>query len=588
MNLAIPHQEIFAYVGVFSSGLFGAFPRSRPGDTTPPVAATTARSPWEEQHLAELDNSEWKKGLKLLWFSTGKDDFLVQTTRSTVDLLKKHGFNPVYSETAGGHSWSNWRNYLNEFAPKLFQPAQVAATQPEAAQPAAVGARAGRGGGGLAPTAPQAPEEGMAAYPVPPADFKTERANIPHGELKVVEYDSQTLGTRRLMRVYTPPGYSTARKYPVLYLHHGLGNTSTEWLRAGAPVIADNLLADGKMQPMVIVFPQGSAGSTAADENQGTRDGAGFGPPYENDLLKEIIPFVESHYSVYTDRAHRAIAGMSMGGGQTLNIGLSHLDVFGSVAAVAAAPNTKPVATLIPDPDALKQLKVLWLGVGNRDPLMRTSLGIHTFLQGKGVPHIWRLDGGAHDSTEMGHNFYHFTQLLFKEESAPTKSDNGKAPRQAGATEKEESAPTKSDNEKAPGLAVATENANLPVPPTGWDAVQNVPHGEVRQSLSYPTRNNGEQLYSIWLPPGYSADKKYPVLYMLHGLGDNQTTWINQSKGRANNILDNYLADKKIVPMIVVFPNGALGETGNMGNFGKFGEVLLNDLIHTLTRRIPL
>jgi len=295
-------------------------------------------------------------------------------------------------------------------------PAQVAAAQPAAAQPTAAGARAGRARrGGLGPVDPQAPEEGMTAHPVPPEDFKTERANIPHGEMKIVEYDSKTLGTRRLMRVYTPPGYSAARKYPVLYLHHGLGNTSTEWLRAGAPIIADNLLAEGKMQPMIIIFPQGSAGSTAADENLGTRDGAGFGTPYENELLKEIIPFVESHYSVLPDRAHRAIAGMSMGGGQTLNIGLAHLDVFGSIAAVAAAPNTKPVATLIPDPAALKQLKLFWVGVGNRDPLMRISMGLHTFLVEKGVPHVWRLDGNGHNGTAMGHNFYHFAQLLFKE-----------------------------------------------------------------------------------------------------------------------------------------------------------------------------
>ena len=308
--------------------------------------------------------------------------------------------------------------------PPAAAPADPSATPPPPRRP-------GGRPGGLAPTAPQAPEEGMAVYPVPPEGFKTVRATIPHGELKVVEYDSKTLGTRRLMRVYTPPGYSTDLKYPVLYLHHGLGNTSTEWLRAGAQIIADNLLADGKMEPMIIVFPQGSAGSTAADENQGTRDGAGFGPPYENDLLKDIIPFVESHYSVHADRAHRAIAGMSMGGGQTLNIGLSHLDVFGSVAAVAAAPNTKPVATLIPDPATLKQLKLLWLGVGNRDPLMRISVGVHTFLLEKDVPHIWRLDGGAHDSTEMGHNFYHFAQLLFNEESDPAKSDKGEAPRQS-------------------------------------------------------------------------------------------------------------------------------------------------------------
>jgi enterochelin esterase-like enzyme len=120
LNLAIPHQDLFAYVGVFSSGLFGAFPRRRPGETTPAVA-TTAASPWEEQHRAELDNAEWKKGLKLLWFSTGKDDFLVQTTHSTVDLLKKHGFNAVYEESPGAHTWLNWRNYLIQFAPQLFR-----------------------------------------------------------------------------------------------------------------------------------------------------------------------------------------------------------------------------------------------------------------------------------------------------------------------------------------------------------------------------------------------------------------------------------------------------------------------------------
>ena len=93
----------------------------------------------------------------------------------------------------------------------------------------------------------------MAAYPVPPEGFKTERANIPHGELKVVEYDSKTLGTRRLMRVYTPPGYSADRKYPVLYLHHGLGNTSTEWLRAVAPA-----LPLGKTMIIGCIFPSAS------------------------------------------------------------------------------------------------------------------------------------------------------------------------------------------------------------------------------------------------------------------------------------------------------------------------------------------
>jgi enterochelin esterase-like enzyme len=131
---------------------------------------------------------------------------------------------------------------------------------------------------------------------------------------------------------------------------------------SGAPIIIDNLLADKKIeQPFIIVFPSGNATATVADEKPGDCTQASYGTPYHEDLLKEIIPFVESHYSVSPDRNHRAIAGMSMGGGQTLNIGLTNLDKFGWIAAVAAAPNTRPPAELIPDPSALKQLKLLWL-----------------------------------------------------------------------------------------------------------------------------------------------------------------------------------------------------------------------------------
>lgn len=119
LNIAIQHLDQFAYVGVFSSGLFGAFP-PRPAVGAPAPAAD-AMSSWEKQNLDKLNNAGLKKGLKLVWLSTGKDDFLVQTSRSTVGLLKKYGFNPVYEESTGGHTWLNWRNYLIEFAPKLFQ-----------------------------------------------------------------------------------------------------------------------------------------------------------------------------------------------------------------------------------------------------------------------------------------------------------------------------------------------------------------------------------------------------------------------------------------------------------------------------------
>ena len=114
LNIAIPNPGKFAYVGVFSSGIFGI--TGGPGG-----AAASSGPTWEEQHKDVLDDAEAKKGIKLVWFATGKEDFLVATSRATVEMLKKHGFDVVYNETPGAHTWINWRNYLNEFAPQLFQ-----------------------------------------------------------------------------------------------------------------------------------------------------------------------------------------------------------------------------------------------------------------------------------------------------------------------------------------------------------------------------------------------------------------------------------------------------------------------------------
>jgi enterochelin esterase family protein len=116
LNIAIPHLDKFAYIGVYSSGIISGARGAAP-DPAPPFAEA-----WEKQNLAALDNTAAKRGLNLLWFSTGKEDFLIDTTRSTVDLLKKHGFRPVFIESEGAHTWLNWRDYLAAFAPQLFQP----------------------------------------------------------------------------------------------------------------------------------------------------------------------------------------------------------------------------------------------------------------------------------------------------------------------------------------------------------------------------------------------------------------------------------------------------------------------------------
>ncbi len=128
-----------------------------------------------------------------------------------------------------------------------------------------------------------------------------------------------------------------------------------------------------------------------------------------------MIPAIESKYSVYTNRENRALAGLSMGGGQSLNFGLGHLDVFAWVGGFSSAPNTKPPAELVPDPAAAKEkLKLLWLACGNKDGLIRISQGVHNYLKENNVPHIWHVDSNAHDATEWANNLYLFAQHIFK------------------------------------------------------------------------------------------------------------------------------------------------------------------------------
>jgi enterochelin esterase-like enzyme len=114
LNIAIPHLDKFAYIGVFSSGVISGGRGATAADATPFGEA------WEKRNGAALDSASAKRGLRLLWFSTGRDDGLITTTRGTVELLRKHGFNPVFIESEGAHTWLNWRNYLAEFAPQLF------------------------------------------------------------------------------------------------------------------------------------------------------------------------------------------------------------------------------------------------------------------------------------------------------------------------------------------------------------------------------------------------------------------------------------------------------------------------------------
>ena len=252
-------------------------------------------------------------------------------------------------------------------------------------------------------------------FPYPPARFDVPREGIPHGQLAMVEYHSTTVGTERRMQVYTPPGYMTDKKYPVLYLLHGIGGDENEWEHFVQPnVILDNLIAAGKAVPMIVVMPNGRAQKNDRAEGDIFKAAPAFAN-FEGDLLHDVIPAIQARYSVNTNREDRALAGLSMGAGQTLNFGLAHLDTFAWIGAFSAAPNTKPPAELVPDPAAVtRQLRLLWLSAGNHDGLIRINQGVHAYLKTHDVPHIWNVDGNAHNTPEWKNNFYWFTQQLFK------------------------------------------------------------------------------------------------------------------------------------------------------------------------------
>lgn len=253
------------------------------------------------------------------------------------------------------------------------------------------------------------------AFPLPPAGFDLKRERIPHGKLEFIEYDSKTVGAKRRMQVYTPPGYSRSKKFPVLYLLHGIGGDENEWASACLmDILLDNLIAERKAVPMIVVTPNGRAQKNDRPEGNVFAAAPAFAV-FERDLLEEVIPAIDSRYSTATDSGHRALAGLSMGGGQSLNFGLRHLDTFAWVGGFSSAPNTGKPAELVPDPAlAKRRLKLLWLSCGNRDGLINISQGMHAYLKENGVPHVWNVNANDHGPAEWKLNLYYFLQHVFR------------------------------------------------------------------------------------------------------------------------------------------------------------------------------
>lgn len=253
-----------------------------------------------------------------------------------------------------------------------------------------------------------------AALPV--KHFDSEKRAEHQGALQELRYKSTTVGVERRLQVYTPPGYDPKKRYPVLYLLHGIGGDEYEWSRFGdLQAVMDNLYAEGIAEPMLVVLPNGRAQQNDRAEGNLFEHAPAFAV-FEQDLLVDIIPFIESRYAVKNSAGSRAIAGLSMGGGQALNIGLSHTDKFAWVGGFSAAPNTRPPAMLVPDPAKLnRQLKLLYVACGDSDQLFHVSDTLHKYLDRNQVDHRWTVyPQGKHDWHVWKQDLWFFAQQLFK------------------------------------------------------------------------------------------------------------------------------------------------------------------------------
>lgn len=384
LRVLTTHPDQFACAAIWSAGI------GRDGNQ------------WEDRSKSFLARADQvNRDVKLLSIVVGDKDFALNGSKALAEVLRKHGVKHELKITGGGHTWINWRQYLRDLAPRLFG----------SSQPAPADAR------GAARTAAPAesadadnPSVGRA-----PVGFDARRDGTARGKVETVEYDSKTVGIKRRMVVYTPPGYSKDNKYPVLYLLHGIGDTETGWTKNDAHVVLDNLHADKAVVPMIVVMPNGRASADPPPANVFDRSQfAAFGN-FENELLKDVIPYVESHYSVKAHRDHRALAGLSMGGGQSLNFGLKNLDTFAWVGGFSSAPNTRAATELVTAPtDAAKKLRLLWVSCGDEDRLIDISRKFHNALDEMKVPHVWHVDTGGHTWGVWKNDLYLFAQRLFK------------------------------------------------------------------------------------------------------------------------------------------------------------------------------
>jgi enterochelin esterase-like enzyme len=544
----------------------------------------------------------------------------------------------------------------------------------------------------------EVPEPGVDYY-----DLK----NVPHGNVLIKNYFSRTANSWRHIFVYTPPGYeaNTSARYPVLYLQHGGGEDERVWIEMGRTnLILDNLIAEGRAKPMIVVMETSAVGPPPPRPGEGPAPAAGpgagagaprrpgfpsMGPgggPYGQLMVNDLIPWIDSSFRTLPDKDHRAMAGLSMGGFFTASVTMVNLDKFSYIGLFSGGTATGfgrggrgspvPVPPPPPAPASLdlqniyggamanpaefnKKVKVFFFSAGTEPPLENPeALKKHQeqlIAAGITNSYLYISPGTSHEWQTWRRSLYTFAPLLFKGDSSPAEAGDFKpssanqpgkeypqvdsegrvrarlvAPEaqsvllDIGAvkyplTKGEDGAwigDSKPQDEGFHYYQLVVDSAQVPdpgslyfygagrwgsgveVPAKDQDfyALKNVPHGQIREQIYYSKVNNTMRRCFVYTPPDYDKDTtaRFPVLYLQHGGGEDETGWPNQ--GRTNLIMDNLIAEGKAKPFIIVMDNGTWtmpggqprpprpagaprGEWPPKGWADQFQKTLLQDII---------
>ena len=408
-----------------------------------------------------------------------------------------------------------------------------------------------------------------------PPEAKIQKSGVTYSKAEKITYHSYSTNVDRKMNIILPANYTTEKKYPVLYYLHGIFSNEDGLLEEGMGTIEiyNNLVNEGKAKEMIIVLPNTYAPA----------DGVGVEPSFTqehfdgydnfiNELINEIMPYVESNYSVATGRENTALAGFSMGGRNTLYIGFTHPELFGYLGAFSPAPGVFPIEGEqkgLMQPEELKAPAglspfVTMVSVGTKDfVVMDNPNSYHKALANNNEEHIWfTVPGAMHDGDAVSAGYYNFIQYLWNnldnDETKLSYQDNTtESPDQTNGDFPEAQIP---DWDAPVEMEVPTEgymsklNVVNTCPPEAKIQKSGVTYSKAEKITYHSYSTNVDRKMNIILPANYTTEKKYPVLYYLHGILNNEDGLLEEGMGTIE-IYNNLVNEGKAKEMIIVLPN---------------------------------